>query len=1033
MDQDLPIPDSKDIEKISLMLPLMNSILMIPVRFPDFIDNINNRTYPDYFIYAVLSASVKYLENKDKAQKKVLQTKYAKKALEIIKALKNSASPFVLWALVFVITYTNDVYDPKATEQASVLANVFARRTRIYQLDLKRNILNHSEEDMEFSRRVWWTYYSYISSNTIFTCKYPAIDSRDIVVNLPTNDFSWRYGNVALQVRDTPIKLRSTRTQPGTHLTDNSYLLILSFALFVKIVSFLNKRWRKGVFGEDVANSYFSKYLKLIKQHGNKIQQKYPKLNLSLKGLFESYDGDIELNIYSESALNSHWIHQLHQNMLIYMYQSDLVRDSNIKINPERIKEAKLSCLSAAENLEESLVWTHNNITSKYYTFAMVSNTFIGTIILNNTLPLKNDQNVGHYYTKLQNIIEIYKEIGKKSEIMNSLTLFIDHIAKIGDMAHKKNINYRDLIERMKPTLYQRMIYTLGYCCFKENLSTLDIADYLSLPFTKPSLSTFKGKIKTLKDKEIFPNNNENPQEASSSNRTFFDNQNINIEPNKSNFGSLKYIFGPNTKFGVPNMISSGLGRSKASLSIIINKYDINPYYYIRKAKEIKGPCWARFTCIPYVTARINGEVTRYSMKLHEKYGPVSNEYSVTVVESPHMFSTVDEEYNRMRRRQIGPAFTQTGLNSVEDLILNSGTISLTKKIEELIEDGGGQATFNYFKTFQPLTADVIGELAFGKSFNAVPNDGHPMTEWANSAIQIATLIQAYPALKFFRFFFFKLKTHRQNISQYAVTAVKEREKMIQEGTYENKRIDILQMYLTSKNNNGNKLSYAELGQEMALMLVAGIDTTSVTMSWLLHIYMVYPDVYRKVVEEIDSVFPDRSKVIKSQGARAKLPYFMATVYECMRLKAAVSGVLFRENSDDGIVLSGYCIPPKVDMGMFTEGAHNDTDIWENPDSFIPERFLGKEGDRLKKEVILFSFGVRICPGRNLAWTEITTVIPNLMRNYNIRLPGDSRYGVNVLDKNRRNEPLLLEDLVFITCAPANAERDCNLVITHRS
>ncbi|PVU86766.1 hypothetical protein BB559_006413, partial [Furculomyces boomerangus] len=607
MDQDLPIPDSKDIEKISLMLPLMNSILMIPVRFPDFIDNINNRTYPDYFIYAVLSASVKYLENKDKAQKKVLQTKYAKKALEIIKALKNSASPFVLWALVFVITYTNDVYDPKATEQAS------------------------------------------------------------------------------------------------------------------------------------------------------------------------------------------------------------------------------------------------------------------------------------------------------------------DHIAKIGDMAHKKNINYRDLIERMKP------------CCFKENLSTLDIADYLSLPFTKPSLSTFKGKIKTLKDKEIFPNNNENPQEASSSNRTFFDNQNINIEPNKSNFGSLKYIFGPNTKFGVPNMISSGLGRSKASLSIIINKYDINPYYYIRKAKEIKGPCWARFTCIPYVTARINGEVTRYSMKLHEKYGPVVRVCNATVVESPHMFSTVDEEYNRMRRRQIGPAFTQTGLNSVEDLILNSGTISLTKKIEELIEDGG---------------ADVIGELAFGKSFNAVPNDGHPMTEWANSAIQIATLIQAYPALKFFRFFFFKLKTHRQNISQYAVTAVKEREKMIQEGTYDNKRIDILQMYLTSKNNNGNKLSYAELGQEMALMLVAGIDTTSVTMSWLLHIYMVYPDVYRKVVEEIDSVFPDRSKVIKSQEARAKLPYFMATVYECMRLKAAVSGVLFRENSDDGIVLSGYCIPPKVDMGMFTEGAHNDTDIWENPDSFIPERFL---------------------------------------------------------------------------------------------
>ncbi|PVZ96749.1 hypothetical protein BB558_007315 [Smittium angustum] len=340
--------------------------------------------------------------------------------------------------------------------------------------------------------------------------------------------------------------------------------------------------------------------------------------------------------------------------------------------------------------------------------------------------------------------------------------------------------------------------------------------------------------------------------------------------------------------------------------------------------------------------------------------------------------------------------------------IIETPRTILTKKIEELIEDGGGQATFNYFKTFQSLTADVIGELTFGKSFNAVPNDGHPMTEWVNSAIQYGTLIQACLTFRFFRFMFSNLEKDKFNVH-------------------------IMQMYMTAKNNDGKKLSYAELVSEMFLMLVAGIDTTSVTMSWLLHIYMVYPDVYRKVVEEIDSVFPDRSKAIKSQEARAKLPYFMATVYECMRLKAAVSGVLFRENNNEGIELSGYYIPPKVDMGMFTEGAHNDTEIWEKPDSFIPERFLGKEGDRLKKEVIVFSFGVRICAGRNLAWAEITTVIPNLMRNYNVRLPDDSRYGVNVLDKNRRNEPLLLEDLVFNTCAPANVERDCNLIVTHRA
>ena len=50
---------------------------------------------------------------------------------------------------------------------------------------------------------------------------------------------------------------------------------------------------------------------------------------------------------------------------------------------------------------------------------------------------------------------------------------------------------------------------------------------------------------------------------------------------------------------------------------------------------------------------------------------------------------------------------------------------------------------------------------------------------------------------------------------------------------------------------------------------------------------------------------------------------------------------------------------------------HHNPNVWEAPDKFIPERFFTKGttdiDEELKKQVIPFSTGVRICPGRNLA------------------------------------------------------------------
>ncbi|OMJ12033.1 Steroid 17-alpha-hydroxylase/17,20 lyase [Smittium culicis] len=354
------------------------------------------------------------------------------------------------------------------------------------------------------------------------------------------------------------------------------------------------------------------------------------------------------------------------------------------------------------------------------------------------------------------------------------------------------------------------------------------------------------------------------------------------------------------------------------------------------------------------------------------------------------IFSTRHEDFNRMRRRQVGPAFSTTGLDTVDSLLFELCVNNVEHKFIRDIELGGGATEFNYFKHYQNIAADVIGELAFGKSFDAVKNDGHEIIGWVNASMRNAMF-------------------------------------------YDEKRIDILQMYLTAINTTNNKpMTDDEIVSEMVTMVIAGVDTTSITMTWLTVYYMLYPHIYKKVLDEIRTNFPDKDIKITHHDARNKLPYFIATVYEVLRVVGSVGGTLFRSAPKEGVEILGYNIPEGNELIMFVPGTHNDTEVWDDPTTFNPDRFLGPEGENRKKEIVAFSTGVRICPGKNLAWIEIFLSIPNMLKDFDLELPADSKLGPNILDPKRNNQPLLPKEITFGTRPPANPDVDCNVVIKKR-
>ncbi|PVU95383.1 hypothetical protein BB561_001848 [Smittium simulii] len=413
--------------------------------------------------------------------------------------------------------------------------------------------------------------------------------------------------------------------------------------------------------------------------------------------------------------------------------------------------------------------------------------------------------------------------------------------------------------------------------------------------------------------------------------------------------------------------------------------------YFFGPLRHIPGPWWSRFTYIPYEITGFRGLIDTYGAKLHAKYGPVvrigptqvsiarnddirnilasykhpkSKVYEINIVGVPDIFSTTDKELNKKRRKQVGPAFSQTGLDSVEDLVLQVGILSLKKKLDNEIRKAKGHYLFNYYSLFQSSALDIIGELTLGKSFNAVEGGGHPIIEWIKSSIKLSVFKMISPGLLSVPFFFKKFKKDKKKLIQYTADAINSRKELISNNQYNVDRIDILQMYITAVNSNGSKLTEEEVMAEIIIMILAGADTTSITMSWLLHFYTLYPQVHKKVVEEINQHFPNKEQPIRYKEAQEKLVYFMATVYECMRLKPAVSGALPRESSSDGVKLLQDQIPADIQLTLFIEGGNQDPSVWESPRQYIPERFLTENGETLSKKLITFSSGVRICPGK---------------------------------------------------------------------
>ncbi|XP_063771234.1 cytochrome P450 2K6-like isoform X1 [Pseudophryne corroboree] len=164
----------------------------------------------------------------------------------------------------------------------------------------------------------------------------------------------------------------------------------------------------------------------------------------------------------------------------------------------------------------------------------------------------------------------------------------------------------------------------------------------------------------------------------------------------------------------------------------------------------------------------------------------------------------------------------------------------------------------------------------------------------------------------------------------------------------------------------------------------AGMDTTTTTLRWGFLLMMKYPDIQKKVQNEIERVVGSAQPRVEH---RIQMPYTDAVLHEIQRFGDILPGSAPHSTSQD-VTFRGYFIPKGTLVLPFLASALRDAAYFEKPDEFYPEHFLTSEGQFKKNEAFIpFSMGKRSCAGQILAKMELFLFFTALLQNFTLQAP----------------------------------------------
>ncbi|KAL4933001.1 cytochrome P450 [Aspergillus undulatus] len=463
-------------------------------------------------------------------------------------------------------------------------------------------------------------------------------------------------------------------------------------------------------------------------------------------------------------------------------------------------------------------------------------------------------------------------------------------------------------------------------------------------------------------------------------------------------------------------------------------------HLYLHPLSLVPGPWLTRWTrCWEWYHVR-SGSFEDVLIRLHQKHGNIiriaPNKYSITSPDAIQqiyghgsklvkdrfyrafahpdeskfdLFSIVNVQGHADRRRKVASLYSMSSLVAYEPAV--DGCIEL---LVERFKGLGGKGESVAVPTWMEYFAfDVVGSLSTGESFGMMRKSGDSegildvIHQFLSYSSQMGLFVEWYYWIgglnhllgrgiavnKILNYTVRCLAAHRDGPGTAAAPGANggagahKDQVSASLSTPRPPGTGTAFIELLLKLHKAGKLDYDDIFSTLNGNIVAGADSSALTLSAVVYYLARHPHARETLRREVD----EQPEGPISFASCQAMPYLQAVIKETLRLHPATGMILPRVVPSEGATIAGQFFPAKSVVGVNAWTIHRNPEIFgPDADLFRPERWLGPKEEIAPLERNLFTFGAgaRTCLGKNISLLEITKLVPMLYRHFDFELEG---------------------------------------------
>ncbi|KAI9810828.1 MAG: hypothetical protein M1827_006035 [Pycnora praestabilis] len=435
---------------------------------------------------------------------------------------------------------------------------------------------------------------------------------------------------------------------------------------------------------------------------------------------------------------------------------------------------------------------------------------------------------------------------------------------------------------------------------------------------------------------------------------------------------------------------------------------------YFHPLRHYPGPkSWAA-TRIPYVTAIFKGRLPHRITDMHTQYGEVvrlgpdelsfingtawtdiygfrrsggnfakDTTYFTMPPNDVHTIITAnDADHTRIRRLLIH-GFSEKALKDQEPLLQRYvGGLVQALKERSNTKDGGVVDILEWYKY---SSFDITADMSFGEQLGCVQGASfHPWAEVLASVAKFSMIGAAFNMIPGGALFLKLIMTgalQKRVMEHWNSTLDMVHKRMAQETDQKDF------MSYVMKYNNEKGMSKDEIDSTFAIIVLAGVGTTSTVMNCLTNYLTRTPWAMEKLVAELRGEFATEEDITLER--LAALPYLGAVIEEGLRLATPNAGGLPRKVPNGGGTVNGMALPGGITVRVPNLAPARSPTNFVQPEDFIPDRWLPDSTYKPHSPGVYqsFSLGPRNCIGKGMAYAVLRLTLARMMWNFDFEAP----------------------------------------------